>query len=151
MGSVLYILPQQKKRFLIPQITLLLFLSIIFYLGVLLNVSLLELSPAQETKIKLISLLLLVFLFILGVFLNFKKAQQKYYFYADRLVFQKKEIFLNQIQSLEEKKNLLDKLFQTYSLVLNTNFRIKYIPQGVLLKDYLQKLINYSKNLGKTN
>ncbi len=140
-----YILPQNKKRILIPKIISFLFLGVIFYLGILLNISLLKLTVSTESIVKLISLITLIVIIILGILFNLKKSKQKYFFYQDKIVFKKQQILLTGITDIKTKQNLLDKLFKTYSLIINQKFKIKNIPQQINLQQYLQKMINYSK------
>lgn len=142
----LYILPQEKKRILIPKILILFSLGMIFYLGILFNISLLKLTTSTETTIKLISLIILIIVVVFGILLNFKKAKQKYFFYQNKIVFQKKEIPLSKITNIKPKQNFLDKLFKTYSLILNQEFKINNIPQKIQLQEYIQKLIAYSRS-----
>ena len=143
----LYILSQEKKRILLPQILTLLLLGFILYLGVLLNLSLLELSSPTQDLIKTITLITVFFLILLGLFLNFLKAKQKYFFYPNRITFKRKTLLLSEITSLKLKQNFLDKIFKTYSIVLNQKFKIENIPQNIQLRDYVQKLIDYSRQV----
>lgn len=142
----LYILSQKKKRSIIPNLFSFLFLGIIFYLGVLLNLSLLKLTASAEKNIKLASLILLAVVVVFGLLLNFRKSKQKYFFYQDKITFQKKEIRLSEITDIKPEQNFLDRLFKTYSLALNTKFTIKNIPQETRLQEYIQKLIIYARS-----
>ena len=142
----LYILSQEKKRALIPKILTFLFLGIIFYLGVLLNISLLKLTASAEITIKLVSSIVLTLIVISGILLNLKKAKQKYFFYQSKITFKKKELLLSKITRVESKQNFLDKLFKTYSLTLNQKFKINNIPQKTQLQEYIHKLIAYSQS-----
>jgi hypothetical protein len=142
----LFILPQQKSRILVPKIISFLFLSIIFYLGILVNISLLKLAAPTESTIKLSSLIVLILVVIFGIAFNIKKSRQKYFFYQNKIVFKKKEILLSEITDIKPRQNLLDKLFKTHSLILNQQFKINNIPQKIQLQGYIQKLIDYSKH-----
>ena len=62
-----YILTQVKKRLLIPKIITFLVLGIVFYLGVLLNITLLNLSGSTETMAKLIALIVLLLIIAFGI------------------------------------------------------------------------------------
>lgn len=138
----LYLLPQDKKRILIPKIITLLFLATLFYLGVLLNISLLSLSASDETTVKLASLLLLLLIVVLGIFLNFRGP---YRFYSDKLIINKKEVFYHTINGIARKQNFLDKLFKTYSLNLGNGFVLKNIPQEIEVQNYIQQLATYAQ------
>jgi len=142
----LYILPQVKKRILIPKVFAFFFLGIAFYLGILLNISLLELTASTETNIKLISLITLIVIILLGILINIKKSKQKYFFYHDKIILKNNQILLSKITDIKTKKNFLDKFFKTYSLTLNQKFLIKNISQKIQLQDYIQKLVAYSKS-----
>ena len=160
----LYILPQQKTRTIIPKLFAFLFLGIIFYFGVLLNISLLTLSLSTENTIKLISLIILSLVVILGIIFNIRKSKQKYFFYKNKITFRKKEILIPQITDIKSKQDFLDKIFKTYSLNLDRTcqepevlehtgvpkehpvFNIKNIPQQTQLRGYIQKLITYSRS-----
>ena len=78
----IYVLAQSKKRAIIPKILTFLILGVIFYLGILLNVSLLELDARQETIFKTVPLIILIVVIVVGIFLTLKRAKKKYHFYA---------------------------------------------------------------------
>ena len=73
-----YILPQLKTRAIIPKIITLLFLGVIFYLGILLNISLLELNLTQQNITKIISVVLVILIIILGIALAIINSQRNY-------------------------------------------------------------------------
>ena len=139
----IYQLPQNKKRALIPKILTLTFLGIIFHLGILLNLSLLELSSSQENIAKLISLILVFILIIIGIFFAFRQAHQSYLFYRNHLTFIKKELNYNQITNTTPKQNFLDKIFHTYQIPLTKTFTIYHIPKEIDLETYIKQLEAY--------
>jgi len=141
----MYVLPQVKKRALIPKIITLLVLGGIFYLGVLLNLTLLELSEESYSVVNLISLIILLCVIILGVFLAVRKAEQDFKFYKTSLFQGKKLINYVNILNINPKQDLLDKIFKTYSINLGNNFHLRHISQQIQIGAYLQKLINYNK------
>lgn len=140
-----YVLPQNKKRAFIPKIFSLIVLGIIFYLGILLNVSLLELNASQETITRIVSLVLVLAIMVLGVSLAFHRSQQKYYFYRNRIVFIKKTVYYINILNTSQKQDILDKIFKSYSVNLGNGFFLKHIDQQIQLGNYLQQMINYAK------
>ena len=81
----LYVLPQNKKRGIIPKTLLLIILSIVLYVGILLNISFLELTPPEETNSKFIALIALIFIDVLGVILSTYQTSRPYLFYRDSL------------------------------------------------------------------
>lgn len=140
-----YVLPQNKKRALIPKIILLVILGTIFYLGLLINLALLDLLGSEETTIKTVSLILISVIVILGILLSVRKANKNYLFYHDRVVFNKKETYYTQISNTSPKINIVDKTFNTYSIVLRKKMVLRNIEQEIDLQTYLQSLINYSR------
>jgi len=142
----IYVLPQNKKRAIIPKIIIFIVLGIIFYLGVLLNVSLLELSASTKSLIKLITLILLLLIIVLGIYLTFHRANQPYKFYRNKIYFNKKEIYYTLIINTNPKQDFWDKLFKTYTISLNKKFFLRNIPQTIQINNYLNQLINYAKS-----
>ena len=143
----IYVLQQNKKRAIIPKILLLFVLGTIFYLGLLLNLRLLDLLGSEETTTKTVSLIILILIIILGVILTIVKANRSYIFYQNRIMFGKKQIFYQEISNTNLKINFIDKMFKTYSISLSKKFRLRNIPQELNLQSYLQQLVNYSKQL----
>jgi len=141
----LYSLYQDKKRALIPKISSLFLLGIIFFLGILLNLSLLELTPAQKLYAKIVSLLLLLILISVEMYRSFHHAHQPYVFYRHKILFLKKELVYSDIITIAEKTDWIDNYYHTYSLNLGHTFFIKNIPQQLKINEYLQQLIQYSQ------
>jgi hypothetical protein len=141
----IYQLPQNKKRALIPKILTLLLLGIIFHLGILLNLSLLELSTSQENITKLISLTAVFIIVIIGIFLAFRQAHQPYLFYRNHITFIKKQLAYTQITNTTKKQNFLDKIFHTYQIPLTKTFTIYHIPKEIDLETYLKQLQIYTQ------
>lgn len=141
----LYILSKSKKRIIIPKTLSFLVLGTIFYIGLLLNLSLLKLNASQETIIKTTGLMLLLLIVLLGIYLAIKESYQPYLFYRDHLMTAKKNIPYASITTTEVKKNFIDKFFRTYSLSLTTDFKLIAITEQIDIKIYLEQLINYTK------
>ncbi|PIZ52507.1 hypothetical protein COY27_00145 [Candidatus Woesearchaeota archaeon CG_4_10_14_0_2_um_filter_33_13] len=141
----IYVLPQSKSRALIPKIVILLVLGGIFYLGVLLNLSLLDLTSEVSDVANLTSLILLLCVIILGIFLAVRQAESSYKFYHNKITQGKRDIKYTAISNINPKQDFLDKLFKTYSINLGSNFFLRHLPQEVQISAYLQKLINYAK------
>lgn|SRR3989338_9180652 len=146
MEQPLYILTPKTSRVLIPSSISLLFLDLLFYLGILLNISLLQLSGNQETVLKTASLMLLLALIILGIFLSWHKSGP-YVFYPAFLQCHHKNIPYTSITTphLKKNKNVFDHFFHTYSLDLGNKFIIKYIPEEIDLPAYITQLRQYGQ------
>ena len=141
----IYVLAQNKKRALIPKVVSLISLGIIFYLGILLNVSLLDLKAGEETLIKVIALIILLAVLTLGIYISFHKANQTYKFYKNRISFLKQQINYLNIINTKPHSDFIDKMFKTYTINLGNKFFLRNIPNTVQVENYLQQLVAYSK------
>jgi hypothetical protein len=141
----IYVLPQVKTRALIPKVVTLLVLGGIFYLGVLLNLSLLDITENIASIVNLVSLIILLCVIALGIFLSFHRAEMSYKFYRRGLSQGKKSINYINIINTTTKQGILDKIFKTYAINLGDEFYLRHISQSIQISGYLQKLINYSK------
>src|SRR3989338_4824801 len=141
----LYSIYESKPRALIPKTLSLLLLAFIFYMGVLVNVSLLELDAVQETSLKTGALLILAVLLILGIALTFRKTQQPYLFYRNRITHGKETLYYLNIINTTPQTNFLDHAFKTYSIQLGKTFALRHLPETIQLSNYLQQLIEFSK------
>lgn len=144
-GQLMYSLPQAKRRALLPKIISLLFLSVIFYIGVVLNLILLDLGSKEQTTIKTITLFSLLIIIGLGLILAVSKANQKYLFYREGIIKGKKSIYYINIANTAPKKDLMDKIFHTYSIDLGEDFHLRHIDEKIDLESYLKQLIDYSR------
>ena len=142
--NLIYVLPQKKSRALIPKISSLLILSIIFYIGIMVNISLLDLTAVQETNIKVISLLVLGGIDFIGIYFAFHRSAS-YTFYQSFLAHNGKKIAYASIINTNPHTDFWDKLFKTYSVNLGNDFYLRNISQHIELQTYLQQLINYAK------
>src|SRR3989344_1970850 len=140
----IYLLPQLIKRSMVPKIISLLALGLIFYLGVLLNVALLNLTAGQETLTKFGSLVLLLFLIAVGLFLSLRHSHENYLFYPDRIEFYRKRIYYREIINTSHKQDFWDKVFKTNSYNLGNNFYLKHLSQQINMEDYLKQLLVYA-------
>ena len=144
----IYMVYESKSRALVPKVVSLALLAGVFYLGVLLNVSLLELDAKQETSLKTGALLLLLFLILVGILLAVRKVRVPYNFYRNRITRGKESIYYNQITNTATHRDPLDRVFKTYSINLGRNFFLRHILEQTQLSNYLQQLVNYAKNQG---
>ncbi len=142
----LYILHQKTSRAVIPKVITLLFLSALFYVGVLLNVNQLELQPSEETTIQGSALAFLLVIVIIGIILAARKAHRPYRFYRSKIVHGKKEIFYTAIANTMPSTDFLGKIFKTYSVNLGSDFHLRHISDEIKIEDYLKQMREYAKN-----
>ena len=140
----LYVLQQHRGRAVIPKTLSLIVLAVIFYVGVLLNLSFLQLSGREETMVKLGTLVLLVGITGLGTVLAWHHASQPYLFYRNKVLRRSEEFAYALIQNTTPKQDLLDKMFKSYSIHLSNSFVVRNIPQSISLQQYLEQLKAYA-------
>jgi hypothetical protein len=141
----IYVLPQVIKRALIPKIIIFFLLGIIFYLGILLNVSLIGFKPSTASLVRLVALTILLVIIIVGILLAVKRSRQKYLFYKNRISFGKKDIIYQNITNISPKQNFLDKMFKTVTINLGSEFHLKHIHQSLNIDNYLKQLMSYTR------
>ncbi len=141
-----YVLKQDKKRALIPKFITLIFLSSIFYIGILLNISLLDLRAQEETIIKITTLIVITFLIALGFILAILRSHKTYSFYHTHLSFGKKSKPYQEIKEVIINKDFIDKIFKTYSINLGNHFHLRHLPQNIDIKSYLEKILRYTNS-----
>ncbi len=146
----LYQVPLIKKRILIPKTITLIVLSALFYVGILVNISLLKLDSDVEGMAKFAGLGIVVLLFLLGVILNSSKAKHGIKFYNDHLEIGHQKVQYITLTNVEAKQGLLDKMFHTYTLKIDKKHLVEGISQEVNVVQYLQQLINYAKSQQQT-
>ncbi len=139
----LYSVFESKPRALIPKTLYLIILAVIFYLGVLLNISLLALDAQQETLFKTSALLILAVLMVIGIVMSIQKTRQPYLFYRNRITHGRETIYYVNITTTVSQSNSFDKMFKTYSIPLGKTFSLRNIPQTIQLSNYIQQLLEY--------
>ncbi len=132
---------------LIPHFFMLVILSLIFYLGILLNLSLLKLKGSTESTAKTYVLLIIFLLIFLGMILKFAKSKQTYKFFRHKiLIGGKKSVLFINISELAKKRGVLDKMFGTYTLVLTHDAKLEFIPLSIDMESYVNQLVQYNKD-----
>ncbi len=146
----LYVLPQVKKRAILPTFLAYLVLGTVFYFGVLLNLALLKLTGEEETIVKTISLILLLSVMVLGMFLNWHKANFPLKIFPDRITQGGKEIPYSKIAFIQPHQNFADRIFNTYSIRLNQKLILNNLPETMppqQLQEYLQQMQQYAAQI----
>ena len=135
---------QHKMRAILPTSVALLLLSIILYLGILFNISLLDLTGSDETIIKTTSLIVIFFLVVIGISVTIYTALQPYHFYRTKVISTNKELRYSLIKTTAFHRNLFDHPFKTYSIPLAKGFTLRNIPDSTQLQPYINQLIQYA-------
>lgn len=146
LEAPLYVLKPDKTRILVPNTIKLAILCIVFYLGVLLNVSLLKISIPNYINILIIVVLLLLIV-IESILSLVKLSRIQYRFFPNRMQVigpRPQYIDFSHVVSVTSKQNFFDKLFGTGTIILGT-YRMKSITNLAPNLDYIQKLVQSSR------
>ena len=131
-----------------PKGVVLVILGTIFYLGILLNISLLNMDAAQETTIKTGSLIFLLTIIVFSMIIAFYRSKIPVFFYRNRLMYKNNVILLTEMSNTAPQQDLPDKLFKTQTFNLGKNFMLRNVPAELQMEQYLQQLKAYAqKNL----
>ncbi len=139
-----YRVPVVRARFLVPKLILMLVLGAVFYVGVLVNVILLDLNAADETMIKIVALVFVSGLIGVSMYLSVKKAEKEYVFFRSWMELGEEKVLYNSISSIEVSHNIWDTLFRTVQIKIPGHV-LRHVPAEINLHDYLQKLVDYSQ------
>ncbi|MBW2993459.1 hypothetical protein KY317_02705 [Candidatus Woesearchaeota archaeon] len=136
----LYIAYKDIKRVLFPRFLLLIGLGIVFYLGILLNLYLLQVR--DKTLICTLSIIVIILLIVIQMFLILKRIKTKgYAIYSNRVEFGNKSIYYGNVKNVYYKRNFIDKLFDTGTIFLYPYLKIEKIKNSVNVYNYIKKLI----------
>jgi len=121
----------------------------LFYLGIQLNLYLLEVPISTFTAVLIISALFILFVF--ESIMTYSKADRlTYYFHDDKLTVQNKELrsidYLD-VQNTSIKQNLVDKVFNTGTIILAPDFSIKFINNSSQLYNWINQLVARSRQM----
>ena len=137
-------------RLVLPKLIQLIFLSLLFYVALIINLKLgFDFDvPLYVHVIITIVLILAIVLEILTYHVKF--SQHKILFYVDRIVLQKDDSFLplsfNDIVSSSISRSFFDKIMGTASIRINNKFNIGPISRYQKIYEYFNQLINYYRN-----
>jgi len=142
-----YIIKPNTARIVFSQVVITTLLAFLFYAGIEINISLLEMNIPDNIRILIFAVLaLLVTIQIVLTYLQTSKTQ--YSVYDNRIQIEgiKQEyLMFNSILELNYKKNYLDMMFKTGTLVIGKT-KLKAIPNFDQTFVYLKQLVNYSRN-----
>ncbi len=132
-------------RIVVPELIVSLFLGALFYAAFYLNVYL----KVMPSSLSLYAIILSGILAAANLIVNLvRKRKVMINFEDDRIIVAEKEqryINYNHITDIKEKKNVLDSIFGTSTILINNDFRLQYIRNSQQVMQYLQSLVNYSK------
>ncbi|MBI1970123.1 PH domain-containing protein [Candidatus Woesearchaeota archaeon] len=146
-----YVLSQNQKRVLVPKALLLMFLTGLFYFFVLLNIwlalelKLLRMKP--PIAVHIIVLLLLGVFAAIQMVLDVRRLHQRQYLFSEESVSKTGHnqfmIPYTNIVSMIVKRNVIDRLFGTGSIVLNSKFVIRSVDHVDDVYRYLRGLVDH--------
>lgn len=158
-----YRLKSLTLRLIVPTFLIVLFLSIILYIGVLLNLFLFDVELSSFMYLVLFLIILSLFTF-LPLFIESKiYGRISYLFYADRVIFSDdtnksvlNQIVLSDILSVDiiesdsKLNNLFDDILKTKNIKLSvidrntnltSNYTLKSVSNAINVKNYIEQLV----------
>ena len=142
-----YVIRPNVTRVLIPQIIITSVLAVIFYLGILLNVTLLRIFIPGTINMLIISVLAL--LVVMQVLLSYLQASKTHYsIYKNRIQIEgpkQQYIMFSTIQSMKASKNIFDNMLNTGTLVIEPKIKITAIPNFDQNYQYLNQMIQFAR------
>lgn len=135
----------KKARALLPEALKLLALGAVFYVGILLNMNLLEISFSANLNIIIMSAIaVLVALQLLLSYLSLSRTS--YDFYLDRIEISGKRprsAHYYDISAPKIMKGTFDRIFGTGSIILAPKMRLDHIDKPDAVLNYLQGMMSY--------
>ncbi|MBW2966606.1 hypothetical protein KY342_05885 [Candidatus Woesearchaeota archaeon] len=141
-----YSLSQDLARTLIPKLLQLIGLGVVFYFAIWLNLYLLNAKDSTKNYTLIITIIILFIAVIIELILIIIKiSKNKYLFYQHKLEFKDQSIPFVNVTNVYLQKNLLDKIFNTGTIILYPNFKIEKISNVNQVFYYVQKLVQITK------
>lgn len=146
-----YYVKPALARVLVPQTILLFCLGGIFY--ALLTTDLLLFFKQVSSEIRYLIIAGLLVLLIAETAMNYvKTSNMQYNFLKDKVVIKtyskEKSLLYNEIHKITFQRNLLDRLFNTVTIVFTPKFKIKFIKDENKISFNIQKLVQRSRKPG---
>ena len=143
-----YTLYLSLPRILIPKALILMCLGGFLYLGVWLNLLILNIIIPAEYHMYII-LGIGVLVVMQGILNYLKFSNYRYLFYRDRVIYEgknEKAIMLSDIQNIGFGKNFVDNIFNTGTITLSPAHKMRYVANTNQVYFYLQKLVQYAQS-----
>ena len=143
-----YVIRPHVIRSVVPQIIFTIVLATVFYVGIALNVYLLNISI--PTSINILIIIVLVLLIIIQVLLTYlQTSKTRYSIYKNRIQIEgvKQEyVMFNSIQEIKMKRGFFDRMFNTGTIIIEpSKLKITSIPDFNQTMAYLNQMVQYSR------
>jgi len=142
-----YVLRPNVKKATYSMLIKMILLSIVFYVGVLLNFYLLGFDSPVAVQVLVVAILAVI-IAMYTTLSYVSNSKIEYLFFLNKIEKidkRNKEVALVQIESSRIKRGFLDKFFDTGSIILNPGLVIKDVDGVEKVNQYLQNLIRYAK------
>lgn len=142
-----YIIKPNAVRLLISQLLVTALLAGLFYVGIAINVSLLGLN-IPTTINWLIAAVLSLLILIQGMLTYVQASKTQYFIFRNRVELPGTKpiyVMFNTVQEIKRKKNFLDKMFNTGTIILGPNIKLKGIPNFEQTLAYITQMVQYSR------
>ncbi len=138
-----YVIKPNVTKVIVSQIIVTTVLAALFYLGIFINVSLLNIEIPGTINILIISVIALL-VFIQALLSYLQTSKTTYSIYKDRLQIDEKYMMFSSIQEMKEKRNFIDRFFDTGTLIIGKT-KVTAIPNFAQTIIYLKQMVQYSR------
>jgi len=146
-----YSVSPSVRAIVLPHIFQLALLSLFFYAGIFVNLSILKIAVPFWANISIA--LLLVILSLIQVEITAKKAKQFHYdFYPARIEFCGKRVeslLYSEIESVKISRELADSFSGTGTISLSKKFSIKNVKNYKEIQEYINNIIRAYQTAGR--
>lgn len=137
----------RKARALVPELIKLASLGLVFYVGISINLSLLQITVSLSINIiMLLAIFTMVALQLLLTYLNLSKTA--YEFYLDRIDVKGKKprsLHYYDVHDMKITKGFLDKIYNTGTVMINPKFKLSNVEKPEELLNYLRGMVAYGQ------
>lgn len=134
------------RRLLIAQFLKVVGLCVLFYTGIVINLKLLDIEVSSLLNILIV--VIVIGLLAAQLVLTYSNSlKRQYLFYTDRIEYagkKPKTIYFKDVTDISSKRDFLDKVIGTGTIVLEPGFKISSIDKADQTMYYAEKLVeNY--------
>jgi len=142
-----YTIKPNVLRKVIPQLITTAALCAVFYLGIYINIYLLEIFIPPNVK-NLIFVVLGLLVVVQGLLSYIQISKIRYSVYDNRVQMESSNpqyAMFNSIQEIKIMRNAFDKIFNTGTVVIYPGLKIEAIPNVDQVSDYLKQMMQYTR------
>ncbi|MDP2749779.1 MAG: hypothetical protein Q8O89_03030 [Nanoarchaeota archaeon] len=147
MESPLYVVRQESKRVVVPEMFKLILLAVTMYIGIYMNFLILR-KTMTPTYHFIIAVILIFLIFIQTRISHIRSSNVQYVFFQNRVEMQgdvQGVFYFANVNMVYAKKSFADRFFGTGTVFLEPGFAISAIKDPEQVSAYIQKLVGLAR------